>query len=64
MAFFKISQVVVKSVIIEADDFDAAHDFEVNMGVDDFFDEEWEDAVITEITEEQALDGSASIITA
>ena len=64
MAFFKISQVVVKSVIIEADDFDAAHDFEVNMGNDDFFDEEWEDAVITEITEEQALDGSASIITA
>lgn len=32
MAFFKITQVVVKSVIIEADDFDAAHDFEVNMG--------------------------------
>lgn len=62
MAFFKITQVVVKSVIIEADDLDAARDFGENMGDDDFLDEEWEDAVITEITEEQAQ--GASIITA
>jgi hypothetical protein len=51
MPIYKITQHVLHTILVQADDADQADEFAGELGDDDFTDKDWGDVTITEMEE-------------